>query len=254
MVSFEEITGFGLKGIIKYLNENKEIIIGKEELFQSNGILVDDNIKKDAVELSAGGASVVFVSVNEIVFGFFVIRDQLRPDAKYTIHYLKQMDISPIMVTGDRRESAIFVAGQVGITEVYDNKTPEEKSEIIKYYCETNQEIAMVGDGVNDIIAMANSSVSIAIGNSMDITTETANVVIMNNKIHSILNLIILSRITMQTIKRNLVFSFVYNLLAVPIAAGCLKWTGFDVQPWIASIAMVLSSLSVTFSSMLILT
>ncbi|KAF0987909.1 hypothetical protein HZS_2739, partial [Henneguya salminicola] len=240
----KEITGFGLEGYYG-VNINRRVVkMGKEDLMKMNDVLISEKIKMDVSIPCTEGATVVYVSVNSLLWGYFIIRDEIRSDAYYTLHNLKLMNIKPVMLTGDRMETANYVAKKLEIDEYYYNKSPEEKCDIITDLTKYGKKVAMVGDGVNDIIAIARSTVGISMGSGSDITAETANVVIMSNNLYDILNLIVLSRGTMNTVIRNLVFSSVYNLLSVPIAAGCLKWAGIDIQPWIASIAMVVSSLS----------
>ncbi|KAF1744976.1 hypothetical protein MXB_3772 [Myxobolus squamalis] len=251
--NFEEVLGIGLCG--EYMNENitKFIVVGKEELMNLNHIFIPNSTLNEVSTICKQGATVVFVGIDSYMIGYFVIRDEIRSDAFYTIQNLKVQNIKPVMLSGDRMETSQYVANKLGIEEYYFNKIPEEKREIIEGLTQYGTKVAMVGDGINDIIAIAQSTVGISIGSGSDVAAETANVVLMSNKLHDLLNLICLSRYTMNTVTRNLVLSSIYNLMAVPIAGGSLKWVGIDIQPWIASIAMVVSSLSVTGSSMLLL-
>ena len=152
---------------------------------------------------------------------FFVIADQLKPDTKTAITELKQLGITPVMVTGDHPLSAHAIAHQAGIDEVIANVLPQEKGEVVKRY-QKDHRVAMVGDGINDAVALTQAEVGIAIGSGSDVAVESADVILMKDSIQDVVTAIQLSKAVIRNIHQNLFWAFFYNTVGIPVAAGLL--------------------------------
>ena len=160
------------------------------------------------------------------------------------------MGIECIMLTGDNEKTANSVAKKVGITKVIAGVTPKEKAEIVKNLKSENKLCAMVGDGINDAIALSYADISVSLHGATDIAMDCSDVILTHSSIDGITTLIKSSKKTLQVIKENLFFAFLYNSLMIPIAAGVLLSIGITINPMIASLAMVLSSLCVSINSL----
>lgn len=164
---------------------------------------------------------------------------------------LKGMGLDVVMITGDNARTANAVASQIGIKRVMSEVLPEDKSNEIQKLQSRGQVLAMVGDGINDAPALAQSDVGIAIGTGTDVAMETSSITLLGDDIAGIPKSIKLSQLTMKTIKQNLFFAFIYNTIAIPLAAGVLyPFTGILLSPVIASAAMAVSSVSVVTNSL----
>ncbi|HOM74278.1 MAG TPA: cation-translocating P-type ATPase [Fervidobacterium sp.] len=190
------------------------------------------------------GKTVVEVLKNGNKCGYFVIEDVIREDSAQAIAKLKSMNITPVMVTGDNENTAKYVARIVGIEEVYANKRPDEKIDIVRHYQSMGKKVIMVGDGINDAAALKGADIGIAIGSGSDLAIDNADIIITKGGISKIVDAIIISKATFKSIKQNLTFAFFYNVLAIPLAMlGML-------HPAIAEGAMALSSITVILNSL----
>ena len=181
--------------------------------------------------------------------------DRVKPTAPLTIFALQSMGLRVLLVTGDNIRTARAIAAQVGIKEVYAEVLPTQKERFIvtlKQYSPKSDRVAMVGDGVNDSPALARADVGIAVGTGADVAVEAANIVLIGGAIDDVLNAIRLSKKTVQRIRFNFLFATIYNLVGIPIAAGLFLPIGISLSPWMASVAMALSSVSVVMSSLLL--
>jgi len=190
------------------------------------------------------GKTVVEVLKNGNKCGYFVIEDVLREDSAQAIAKLKSMSITPVMVTGDNENTAKYIARLVGIEEVYANKKPDEKIDIVRHYQGMGKKVIMVGDGINDAAALKGADIGIAIGTGSDLAIDNADIIITKGGVSKIVDAIIISKATFKSIKQNLTFAFFYNVLAIPLAMlGML-------HPAIAEGAMALSSITVILNSL----
>jgi len=205
----------------------------------------------DGDRLAAQGRTPVIVVVNNTVYGVIAISDPVKPTAKQAIHYLRKLGLGVMMVSGDSKRGAEAVAREVEIDEVLAEVLPSQKAELVKKLQQQGRHVAMVGDGINDAPALAQADVGIAIGTGTDIAMEASDVTLIRGDLRAVVTAIQLSRRTMRTIRANLFWAFVYNVIGIPVAAGAL-YPFFRVllSPVLASAAMAWSSLSVVLNSL----
>lgn len=241
--NFEEISGLGIVGNIK----NKKLILGNNKILKKYSI---KNIyQKDEDILSKQGNSIIYVIYDSKIIALIGVNDIVRENSKEVIKILNQQNIETIMLTGDNKETAEKIGKELDITKVISNVLPKEKVDIIKKLKE-NKFVMMCGDGINDSPALANSNIGVSVKSGTDIAIDSANVILINNNLTSILKLIKISKRTLKNIKQNLFWAFIYNILMIPIAIGLLKPLGITLNPMFASFAMVLSSLMVILNSL----
>jgi Cu+-exporting ATPase len=202
-------------------------------------------------KLSQRSATPSFVVVDGVLAGFVAISDEPRPESKAVLAELEAMGLEVVMLTGDRTETANDIASRLGIRRVVAEARPGDKLAAIEAERERGRIVGMVGDGINDAPALVAADVGIAIGSGADIALAAADVALLRGGMSGLPTAIRLARATMHTIRRNLFFAFIYNVIGIPVAAGALyPWTGFALSPVLASAAMSLSSVSVILSSL----
>jgi len=205
----------------------------------------------DADRLAAQGRTPVIVVVNNTVHAVIAIADPIKPNAQAAIAALKRLGLVVMMVSGDSKRGAEAVAKEVGIDELLAEVLPSQKADIVKKLQRQGKQVAMVGDGINDAPALAQADVGIAIGTGTDIAMEASDVTLIRGDLRGVATAIQLSRRTMGTIKLNLFWAFVYNVIGIPVAAGALyPWLHLLLSPVFASAAMAWSSLSVVLNSL----
>lgn len=242
--NFEDISGYGIRGKIR----NDEIILGNAKILSKYNI---ENVhKKDEKELAKDGNTIVYVIKNKEVISLIGINDIVRENAKEVIENLKKYKIEPIMLTGDNDETARKIASIIGIENVISNVTPNEKVKTIKRLKEEGKLVMMCGDGINDSPALASSNIGVSVSSGTDIAIDSADVILTKNNLKSIIELIKISKKTIRNIKQNLFWAFFYNTLMIPIAMGLFRNWGILINPMIASIAMVISSLTVILNAL----
>ncbi|MDW7973110.1 MAG: HAD-IC family P-type ATPase, partial [Thermodesulfovibrio sp.] len=197
-------------------------------------------------------ATTVYVAIDNEVKAVFLITDPIREESFDTVKGLKQIGIEVFIITGDNESNAKAVAEKLGIKRVFAEVLPNEKAKIVrKFRIQERKTVAMVGDGINDAPALAEANVGIAMGSGTDIAIYTADVTLMKGGLKGVLTLINLSKLTLKTIKENLFWAFIYNIVSIPVAAGVLYLFGGPLlNPMIASLAMSLSSVSVVSNSL----
>ena len=241
---FENVSGYGIIGKVN----NQRIIIGNSKILESYHI--ENNYKKDEKELAIKGNSIVYVVQNEKVIALIGVNDIVRNEARDVINTLKNMNIETIMLTGDNKETAEKIAKEIGITKVISDVLPTEKSNTIKKLKEENKFVMMCGDGINDSPALAISNIGVSVNSGTDIAMDSSDVILTKNDLSTIINLINISKETIKNIKQNLFWAFFYNFLMIPVAMGVLKPIGISINPMIASLAMVLSSITVIINTL----
>jgi len=205
----------------------------------------------DADRLAAQGRTPVIVVVNNTVHAVIAIADPIKTTAPAAVASLKRMGLAVMMVSGDSKRGAQAVAQEVGIDEIVAEVLPSQKADIVKKLQRQGKQVAMVGDGINDAPALAQANVGIAIGTGTDIAMEASDVTLIRGDLRGVVTAIQLSRRTMGTIKLNLFWAFVYNVVGIPVAAGALyPWLHVLLSPVLASAAMAWSSLSVVLNSL----
>ncbi len=242
---FKALPGHGLSVFV----DDKEVLIGSEKLMEYNNIDISSFTQK-ILELQTEGNTVICVSIDKQARGIIAVSDPLKPDAKETVKKLKSMGIEVIMLTGDKKAVASSISKKLGIERFIPEVIPQEKVDVVKKLQDEGKIVAMVGDGINDAPALAQANVGIAMGTGTDIAIESSDITIIKGDLSSTFKAINLSRQTMRTLKQNLFFAFIYNVIAIPLAAGAL-YPGFGVllNPMIAALTMAFSSVSVVTNS-----
>ena len=236
---FENASGHGIIGTVN----NQKMIIGNSKILEKYNI--ENNYKKDEEELSKNGNSIVYVTQNNKIIALIGVNDIVRDNAKQVIEELNENKIDTIMLTGDNKDTATKIAEDIGITKVIANVLPSEKTNVIKKLKSENKIVMMCGDGINDSPALTTADIGVSVKSGTDIAMDSSDVILTRDNLDSITRLISISKKTIKIIKQNLFWAFFYNVLMIPIAIGFLKPFGISINPMIASIAMVLSSLTV---------
>ena len=243
---FQSISGMGIQGIV----DGKEVLLGNHLLLQKQGIAVDEfNAVIDGV--ASKGQTAMFIVIQKQVAGIIVVADTIKATSKEAIQQMKALGLQVRMVTGDHEKTAKAIANEVGIETVYSQVLPNEKASVVEQLLEEGYQVAMVGDGINDAPALAKATVGIAIGSGVDVAIETADMVMMQDDLRLVAKTIQLSKMTMMTIKENLFWAFIYNVIGIPVAMGVLHFFGGPLlSPMIAGAAMSFSSVSVVLNAL----
>jgi P-type Cu2+ transporter len=250
VTNIEERSGFGILGEIA----GNQIVIGNLEWLQQHQIDCQITDSETAQQLLDSSQNLVYLAKNKHLIGLIALEDSVRPQAKETITQLQQMGLNTVLLTGDRQKVAEAIASQLGITQIFAQVKPTDKAEIIKSLQKNKTQIvAMVGDGINDAVALAQADLGIALQGSTDIAIETADLILVQNNLSDIIQAINLSQATVSKIKQNLLWALSYNAIAIPLAAGvALPSFGVLLSPILAAIAMASSSLIVVTNSLLL--
>jgi len=244
--AFEAIPGQGVKARI----DGQQLLLGNLRLMEENGVQVD-GLRDRAERLAGEGKTPMIVALDGRAAGVVAVADTLKPNTLEAVEALHRMGLEVIMITGDNERTAKAVASQVGIDRVLAEVLPWEKSQQVKKLQEEGKVVAMVGDGINDAPALAQADVGIAIGTGTDVAMESSDITLITGDLRAVIAAIQLSRRTIRTIKQNLFWAFIYNILGIPIAAGILyPFWGILLNPMIASAAMAMSSVSVVSNSL----
>ncbi len=244
-LNVEGIPGFGLKARIRA----EVVLTGNAKLLEQGG--VDLAPVRDAGDrLVAAGRSLTYVALGGRALGVLGITDAIRPSSAQAVRELREMGITPVLLSGDLRPIAERVAAEVGIEKVYAEVRPEQKASYVKQQQVAGQFTAMVGDGVNDAPALAQADIGIAIGAGTDVAIQAAHVVLMRSDPGDIVRAVRLSKATVRKMKQNLAWASVYNLLAIPVAAGVFyRSLGWSLRPEISALLMSLSSIIVAVNA-----
>ncbi len=245
--NFESITGKGAKAIF----EDETYYIGNTTLLEEIGIPIEKSILIKAEQWSKEAKTVIWFSDSKKTLAIYAIADRIKPSSKNAIVELQKMGIEVFMLTGDNETTAKAIAESVGITHYKAGVLPEQKAAFAKQLQSDGKVVAMVGDGINDSTALAQADVSIAMGTGSDIAIDVAKMTIISSDLKKIPEAIHLSKSTVTTIKQNLFWAFIYNMIGIPVAAGILyPFNGFLLNPMLAGAAMALSSVSVVSNSL----
>ncbi|MEO8193594.1 MAG: heavy metal translocating P-type ATPase [Gemmatimonadales bacterium] len=243
---FKAVPGSGLEATIA----GRRVLVGNIGLMRERGIPVDD-LGKRAEELAGDGKTPMFVAIDGKPSGVIAVADQLKPEAASAVSAMQKMRLVVVMMTGDNKRTAEAVARRVGISTVLSEVLPEGKAGEIRRLQANKSVVGMVGDGINDAPALAQADVGIAIGTGTDVAIEASDITLLRGDLRGVVTAIALSRATIRTVKQNLFWAFIYNVIGIPIAAGALyPVTGWLLSPVIASAAMSLSSVSVVTNSL----
>lgn len=242
--AFEAIKGKGLKGVI----EGTEYFAGNAKLMNDLNISFDmQAVEKETIE----GKTPVVLATKEKVLGVILVADAIKSEAKKAIAHLHKLGIKVVMLTGDNKNTAQYIAEQVGIDEVVAEVMPEDKLNKIKGLQAEGKVVAMAGDGVNDAPALAQADVGIAMATGTDVAIESAGITLLHGDIGKLVKAIRLSKLTMRGIKQNLFWAFIYNIIGIPLAGGLFfPFFGWLLNPIFAGLAMAFSSVSVVGNSL----
>ena len=246
--SFSNLAGHGVEAII----EGKQVVVGNAALMKDRNIDLG-KIQDDLTKLVNDGKTLMIVALEGQVIGALAASDSPKKSAKNAIAVMQKMGLEIVMITGDNQKTAEAVAKVLGVTRVFAEVLPGEKAGYVKKLQDEGKFTAMVGDGVNDAPALAQADIGIAIGAGTDVAIETAKIVLMKSDPEDIIRAIILSKATVQKMKQNLAWASVYNLAAIPIAAGALYPTfGISLRPEFSALLMSLSSIFVAVNAVML--
>jgi len=241
------ITGRGISGI----HGSKRYLAGNLNLVKEYSINIDDRLEELAELWEADANTVIYFADESDVLAVLSVSDRIKENSSLTIKKLKEMGIEPYLVTGDNLKTAEAVARKTGITGFKAGMLPADKASFVSELQKAGKTVGMVGDGINDSQALATADISIAMGKGSDIAIDAARMTIISNDLLIIPAAIRLSRNTVRTIRQNLFWAFIYNVIGIPVAAGVLfPLNGFLLNPMIAGAAMALSSVSVVSNSL----
>ncbi len=244
-------------------HEGKIILVGNETLMEEEGIDIA-KYKNEVERLQNEAKTVVYAAMEDKpaqggpasgwkLLGVLALADTLKPYAREAIAMLQKMGKEVIMITGDNEKTAEAIAKMVGVNKAYAKVLPQKKSELIAELQKNGKVVSMVGDGINDAPALAKSNLGIAVGSGTDVAIETGEVILIKDDIRDVVTAIDLSRRTLNKIWQNFFWAFIYNIVAIPVAAGALYFAyGFALRPEIAGFAMAFSSVSVVTNSLLL--
>lgn len=244
---FESITGKGAKATA----QNKTWLAGNNRLLEENNIQTDETLLAKAKKWSSEAQTVIWFADEHKALAVIAIADTIKESSEAAVRSLQKAEIEVYMLTGDNESTAKAIAERVGINHFKAGVLPEQKAEFIKQLQNEGKTVAMAGDGINDSTALAQADVSIAMGKGSDIAMDVAAMTIISSDLNKIPEAIKLSKQTVQAIRQNLFWAFIYNVIGIPLAAGILyPFTGFLLNPMIAGAAMAMSSVSVVSNSL----
>lgn len=242
---FKALAGNGLAA-----NAGDKKIIGGSLKFISSQISVDDTIREKASSLSKEGKTPLFFACDDELLGIIAVADVIKEESPKAIKELQNMGIRVVMLTGDNEKTAKAIGKQIGVDNVISDVLPDGKENVIKQLMSFGK-VAMVGDGINDALALTRANVGIAIGAGTDVAIDAADVVLMNSKLTDVSSAIRLSRKTLTNIHENLFWAFIYNVIGIPLAAGVwIPIFGWTLNPMFGALAMSLSSFCVVTNAL----
>jgi P-type Cu2+ transporter len=245
--NFESITARGVTGMVG----NNRYYAGNKQLIDEHRLTIDKTLLQQAAALQQKAHTVIYFADAQQVLAIIAIADKIKPTSAKAIQQLQARGIEVYMLTGDNEQTAAAIAAEAGIKNFVAGVLPADKAGFVKKLQAQNRVVAMAGDGINDSQALAQADVSIAMGRGSDIAMDVATMTLITSDLQSIPKALLLSRKTVRTIRQNLFWAFIYNLIGIPLAAGVLyAVNGFLLNPMIAGAAMALSSVSVVTNSL----
>ena len=246
--NFERIASGGVKGLFGGL----EVSVGNDRLLGELGVVLPSELKSRAEILSRQGKTVIYVVADKELIGGIALADIIREESREAIKSLKELGVKIAMVTGDSEDVAKWVSRELGVDEYFAKVLPHEKSEKVKFLQAKGDKVAMVGDGVNDAPALEQADLGIAIGAGTNVAIESAGIILVKSDPRDIPKIIRLSKLTYNKMIQNLFWATIYNIIALPIAAGIMAFKGIILQPAVAAVFMSLSTVIVAFNALLL--
>jgi Cu2+-exporting ATPase len=245
---FENLSGLGVKAIVN----GKQVLVGTARLMKESNINLG-SLETKITEFLGRGETIMILAVDGKIASVVGAADPIKANAKIAVERMNEMGIEVAMITGDNKQTAEAVAKLIGIKRVFAEVMPEDKQKYVKQLQDEGKFVAMVGDGVNDAPALATANIGIAIGAGTDVAIETAKVVLMKSDPADVLRAIRLSKATVRKMKQNLFWASIYNVLAIPVAAGVLYPAyGVSLRPEFAALLMSISSIIVAVNAVLL--
>jgi Cu+-exporting ATPase len=237
--NFQSYPGYGIQGTVT----GQAVLIGTENFMEQQGIEIE-SARQVQSQLQAQGKTAMLVAVDGRYAGMIAVADALKASSKEAVQRLQALGMTVIMVTGDNERTAKAIASQVGLERIFAAVLPQGKAACVAKMQALGHRVAMVGDGINDAPALAAADTGIALGTGSDIAIETADITLLHGDLNAVANAFLISRKTVSNIKQNLFWAFAYNCLGIPLAAAGL------LAPWLAGLAMALSSVSVVLNAL----
>ncbi|XP_065178991.1 copper-transporting ATPase 2-like [Sycon ciliatum] len=228
------------------------VLVGNRRWMEQHNVAISQAVDSRLATHEQQQSTVVLVAVDNRPAAAVILAAQLKKEAQQVVAALKSMKLNVVMLTGDNSRTANALAKQLGITDVHSEVLPGDKVSVVNQLQRSGHVVAMVGDGVNDSPALAQADVGVAVGTGTDVAVEAADIVLIRDDLSDVIYAIDLSSHTVRRIRYNFFWALIYNMLAIPIAAGILAPVGILLQPWMASAGMAMSSLSVVSSSLLL--
>ncbi len=230
--------------------DNHSILIGNKTLMEESQVISCAELDAKADEYKKSGKSIAYMAIDNKMLAVFAIGDKIKENAKETIAAIHKLGIKTVLLSGDNQATSTAVANQLGITQVFAQVLPADKHGVIKQLQQQKEIVAMVGDGINDAPALVQADIGVAMGTGTDVAIESGDIILVKGTLEKVVEAIQLSKDTMQVIKQNLGWAFMYNILGIPVAAGILfPVSGLLLSPIFASAAMAFSSFSVVINS-----
>jgi len=246
--NFEALPGRGAKALV----EGQSVVIGGPRLFTEANVMLAPEVEARTTAWASDGKTVLYVAAEGRPLGAFAVEDEIRPESREAVTDLHRLGIRVAMITGDSKTVANSVARRIGIDEVAAEVLPADKAAAVKRFQAGGKKVAMVGDGVNDAPALATADVGIAIGSGTDVAVESAGIVLVRSDPRDVVEAIELSRATYRKMIQNLVWATVYNLVAIPAAAGLFVRWGLELPMSVGAVAMNSSTIVVAVNAQLL--